>query len=74
MSSCTLPSSSPHAGSRVADVPWPLDASLVTILRDGRVIAPTPDDPLEAGDELLFVASSDVESDLQELLSPHAPR
>ena len=32
---------------------------------------PTADDPLEAGDELLFVASQEVEEELAELLSPH---
>ena len=30
--------------------------------------------PIEAGDELLFVVSADVESELEELLSPDRPR
>jgi trk system potassium uptake protein TrkA len=38
------------------------------VLRDGRVIVPTPDDPLEGGDELLFVAAPDVEDQLRTLL------
>jgi len=38
-------------------------------LRDGRVIVPAKDDPLETGDELLFVTSEDVEDDLATLLS-----
>ncbi len=67
----TLPASSPHVGSRVGDVQWPADVALVAILRDGRVIAPTSDDPVEAGDELLFVAAGDAEDALQEMLSPH---
>jgi trk system potassium uptake protein TrkA len=67
----TLPTGSPHVGDRVTDVPWPVDSALVAILRDGRVIAPAPDDPLEAGDELLFVAASESEELLQQLLSPH---
>jgi trk system potassium uptake protein TrkA len=67
----TLPASSPYAGSRVGDVPWPSDASLVTIIRASRVITPSRDDPLEAGDELLFVCSPDRESALEDLLSPH---
>jgi trk system potassium uptake protein TrkA len=33
------------------------------------VIVPQPDDPLEAGDELLFVTSQDVEDELAELLA-----
>jgi trk system potassium uptake protein TrkA len=47
----------------------PRDAALVAILRSGRVIVPTPDDPLEAGDELLFVASQDVEAEIHDVLS-----
>jgi trk system potassium uptake protein TrkA len=33
------------------------------------VIVPEPDQPLEGGDELLFVASADVEVDLRRLLA-----
>jgi trk system potassium uptake protein len=69
----TLPPSSPYVGGRVGDVQWPGDVALVAILRDGRVIAPTADDPIEAGDELLFVASGESETALQEMLSPHHP-
>ena len=67
----TLPQTSPHAGHRVGDVPWPPDSALVAILRDGRVITPSADDPIEPGDELLFVASDTSEPLLQQLLSPH---
>ncbi len=67
----TLPTTSPHAGTRVGDMSWPDDTALVAILRDGRVLPPTPDDPIEAGDELLFVASASAEEALQEMLSPH---
>ena len=35
------------------------------------MITPSPDDPIEPGDELLFVASAEAEPLLQELLSPH---
>ncbi len=67
----TLPSDAAVVGTRVGDVLWPRDTALVAIVRGPRVIAPTPDDPLEAGDELLFVAAPDVEEDLQDLLAPH---
>ena len=67
----TLPEDSPQLGNRVGDVPWPPDTALVTIIRQDRVIVPTPDDPLEAGDELLFVAAPDREGQLEDLLSPH---
>src|SRR5690348_10716269 len=64
----TLPPNAPFIGHRVGSVPWPGDTALVVILRDGRVIVPSPDDPLEGGDELLFVAPAEVEPELRRLL------
>ena len=64
----TLPEDTPLAGRPVRDILLPKDAALVTILRGGRVIVPQPDDPLEAGDELLFVASADVEGEIRKAL------
>ncbi|MFC9837288.1 potassium channel family protein [Rhodococcus sp. NPDC127530] len=61
----TLPDNTPLAGKPVRKLHLPRDAALVTILRGGRVIVPQQDDPLEGGDELLFVASVDVEDDLR---------
>ncbi|MDI9951269.1 MULTISPECIES: potassium channel family protein [Rhodococcus] len=61
----TLPDNTPLAGKPVRKLQLPRDAALVTILRGGRVIVPQQDDPLEGGDELLFVASVDVEDDLR---------
>jgi trk system potassium uptake protein TrkA len=58
-------------GQRVGNVPWPVDSALVAILREGRVLTPTPDDPLEAGDELLLVAAPEVEHQLDVLLGDH---
>lgn len=68
----TLPTDSPTVGKRVGDVPWPQDTALVAIIREGRPIPPSPDDPLEAGDELLFVATPETGEALEDLLSPHA--
>ena len=65
----TMPPDAPLIGQRYGDIDWPADTALVAILREGRVIVPQQDDPLEAGDELLFVASQDVEDQLAELLS-----
>jgi trk system potassium uptake protein TrkA len=64
----TLPQETPLAGKAVSDLELPRDAALVTILRGDRVIVPTPDDPLEPGDELLFVATSDVEPQIRAAL------
>ncbi len=67
----TLPQDAPLTGQRVGSVDWPDDTALVAILREGRVIVPQPDDPLEVGDELLFVANENVEEELSDLLAGH---
>jgi trk system potassium uptake protein len=64
----TLPGDAPVIGHAVGEVKLPRDSALVAILRGGRVIVPTPDDPMEGGDELLFVATQDVEPELRRLL------
>jgi trk system potassium uptake protein TrkA len=65
----TLPPESRVVGLRVDEITFPVDTALVAIVRESRVIAPTPDDTLEAGDELLFVSSPDQESALEKLLA-----
>jgi len=67
----TLATDAPIVGRRVGSVRWPVDSALVAILRGGRVIVPSADDPLEAGDELLFVAAQEAEAALDELLTGH---
>jgi trk system potassium uptake protein len=57
----TLPETAPFVGRPVRDVPMPPNSALVAILRGKRVLVPTPDDPLEAGDELVFVCTSEAE-------------
>jgi trk system potassium uptake protein TrkA len=57
----TLPPSAPYVGKPVREVPLPRDSALVAVLRGKRVLVPTPDDPLEAGDELIFVCTAEVE-------------
>jgi trk system potassium uptake protein TrkA len=67
----TMPDGAPLVGQRIGGIDWPADTALVAILRDGRVIVPQQDDPLETGDELLFVTSEDVEDQLARLLGGH---
>jgi len=72
----TLPPESPLVGVRAGHVVWPRDTVLAAIVRGARPIAPSPDDTLETGDELLIVAGSDADLDgLQALLvTPQATR
>ncbi|CAM2733215.1 potassium channel family protein [Skermania piniformis] len=62
----TLPANTALAGKPIRKLALPRDAALVTILRGGRVIVPQPDDPIEGGDELLFVTSVEVEDELRQ--------
>jgi trk system potassium uptake protein TrkA len=65
----TLAEDSSRVGQSVRAMPLPPDSALVAILRGKRVIVPSADDPLEAGDELLFVTTADVEDELQTAVS-----
>ncbi|WP_439032759.1 potassium channel family protein [Gordonia terrae] len=64
----TLPSNTPMAGKPVRRLALPRDAALVAILRGGRVIVPQSDDPIEGGDELVFIAPTEVEPALYEAM------
>jgi trk system potassium uptake protein TrkA len=57
----TLSESAPCAGGQVSDLTLPQDAALTAIVRGARVITPRPEEPLEAGDELVFVALPESE-------------
>jgi trk system potassium uptake protein len=70
----TLPDDSPLSGTPVGEVAWPPDTVLVAIIREERPIAPTPDDTLEALDELLLITVPDHEEELQSLLAPREDR
>jgi len=65
----TMPADAPLAGKQVGAIEWPADAALVAILREGRVLIPQREDPLQPGDELFFVTTEDVEDDLERLFS-----
>jgi trk system potassium uptake protein len=64
----TLPESAPYVGHAVRDVPLPRDSALVAILRGRRVLVPSPDDPLESGDELVFVCTAEVEDQVRTVI------
>lgn len=66
----TLPEGSPHAGGRVGSLDLPDECILVAIIRDDIAIAPTKDDSIEIGDELLFLSTPETEDALEQLLSP----
>ncbi|GAA3382420.1 potassium channel family protein [Cryptosporangium minutisporangium] len=72
----TLAPDAPYVGRPLREVPLPSDAALVAILRGARVLVPTPDDPLEPGDELMFLCPPETEDRLHTVISgdgsPHS--
>jgi trk system potassium uptake protein TrkA len=64
----TLPANAPFIGRPLRDVPLPPDSALVALVRGNRVIAPSPDDPLEAGDEAVFVCTAEVEDTVRRVV------
>jgi len=66
----TLPADSPYVGKPAGLIPLPENCALVTIIRDGQVYPPTADQPVESGDELLFVVPTEGEEELERLLAP----
>ena len=69
----TLPDDSPLAGVRVGQIEWPTDTVLACIVRGDRPIAPSPDDTMEARDELLFVTGREADELELERLLVHGP-
>ena len=65
----TVPTDSHVIGQTVGTIQWPQDSTLVAILRDEAPITPSPDDVVEAGDELFFITTIAAENDLRSLLS-----
>ncbi|MEI6406686.1 MAG: TrkA family potassium uptake protein [Actinomycetes bacterium] len=61
----TLPDGVSCIGKTVQEVLIPEGASLAAIVRDGQVKAPSPHDAFAAGDELLFVATSEAEEKIK---------
>ena len=66
----TLPADSPYVGKPTGLIPFPDNCALVSILRDGQVYVPDAEQPVESGDELLFVVPEDLEDELEPLLAP----
>ncbi|MGZ8582651.1 MAG: potassium channel family protein [Actinomycetota bacterium] len=62
----TLPEGSPSIGRAVYEMRLPVDSVIVGILREGHVVIPQPETVFAAGDEVLALASSEVERALRD--------
>lgn len=65
----TLAEGSPAEGKTCADLDMPADCTLVAIVRERHVIAPRPDTPLHAGDEVLALTTVEAEDGLRQVLA-----
>jgi trk system potassium uptake protein TrkA len=56
------------AGKPLYELRLPVDSSIVAIIRDGHVVIPQPETVLSPGDELLAIATPEVEDELRSVL------
>ena len=68
----TVNETSELVASRIGNISFPVDTVLVAIIRNARAFAPSPDDVIEAGDELFFLSSPDQQGALLSLLQATA--
>jgi trk system potassium uptake protein TrkA len=64
----TLAEDSPAAGSAIADMAVPRDATMVAVVREGHVIVPRGDTVVQAGDEVLVLVTPESEDPIRHLL------
>ncbi|HJR45318.1 MAG TPA: TrkA family potassium uptake protein [Actinomycetota bacterium] len=65
----TLAEGSPADGKTVGDLKIPPDCTLVAVVRDRHVVAPTKETPLHVGDEVMALASPEAEADFKRALT-----
>lgn len=65
----TLAEGSPADGRTVGDLKLPADCTLVAVVRDRHVVAPTKETPLHVGDEVMALASPEAEADFKRALT-----
>jgi len=63
----TLAEDSPAAGTAIADLGVPREATVVAVVRDARLVVPRGDTVLQTGDEVLVLVTADAEDAAQAL-------
>jgi trk system potassium uptake protein TrkA len=64
----TLAENSPARSRALADVDVPRDASIVAVIRNGRVVVPRGDTVMQTGDEVIVLVPNDSEPGIKALL------
>jgi trk system potassium uptake protein TrkA len=66
----TLAEGSPAVGTSLGDLGLPRGATIVAVVRDAHVVVPRSDTIFDAGDEVLLLASAQIEDDeIRDLLA-----
>ena len=65
----TLDEGSPAEGKTIGALNMPPDCTIVAVVREGHVIAPHAETPLQAGDEVLTLTTAEAELDLKTALA-----
>ncbi|MDT5094958.1 MAG: trk/ktr system potassium uptake protein [Mycobacterium sp.] len=68
-----LPDDNPMVGRAVRDLALPANSALIVVVRGGQVVLPRSDDVLQAGDELLFAATSRAEDQIRVIMHARGP-
>ncbi|MGV0801437.1 TrkA C-terminal domain-containing protein, partial [Mycolicibacterium elephantis] len=64
----TLPEGDPLVGRRMAELPLSENSALAIVIRESGIVLPTPDDVLEAGDEMLFLVGGGTTNEVSALV------
>lgn len=64
----TLAEDSPAKGAPIATMAVPRDASIVAVVRAGRVVVPRGDTVMQVGDEVLVLVKAEAEDQVKQLL------
>lgn len=70
----TVPPDSPNAGRPLYELRLPPDSAVVAVLREGHVVIPQPESVLAAGDEVLVIATPEVEGSIHAALMGESPQ
>jgi trk system potassium uptake protein len=65
----TLAENSPVAGKAIKDIDIPRNATIVAVIRDGRVVMPRGDTTFETGDEVLAMVTVESEPEVKQILT-----
>jgi trk system potassium uptake protein TrkA len=64
----TLPEGDPLVGKQIRELPMSENTALAVVIRESGIVIPTPEDVLEAGDEMLFFTGGGSNNEVSALV------